>query len=99
MIYVSGDIKCIGTMRTVEILVASFPEEEPDGAIGIWGLWGKLVEERYKTGVKRILRLSVRGHRMKNENVPVSSSFSFPYIKDISQCLFAPVINLSGKSE
>jgi hypothetical protein len=44
-------------MRTVEVFVASFPEEEPDGAIDIWRLWGKLVEERYKTGVKRIFEI------------------------------------------
>lgn len=77
MIYVSGDIKCIGTMRTVEILAASFPEEKPDGAIGIWGLWGKLVEERYKTGVKRIFEIVSQnagsGMRMYPSRLPSPS--------------------------
>ena len=41
-------------MRTVEVIVAGFPEEKSDGAIGIRRLGGKLVEEGYETRVKRV---------------------------------------------
>ena len=54
MIYVLGDIKRICSMRTVEVIVAGFPEEKSDGAIGIRRLGGKLVEEGYETRVKRV---------------------------------------------
>lgn len=54
MIYVLGDIERICSMRTVEVIVAGFPEEKSDGAIGIRRLGGKLVEEGYETRVKRV---------------------------------------------
>ena len=43
--YVLGNIECISPMRTVKIFVAGFPEEEPNGAIGIWGFGRELVKE------------------------------------------------------
>ena len=84
MIYVSGDIEGIRTMCTVEVFVAGFSEEKPDGAISIRRLWGELVEERYKTGVKRIFETVSPKTQGAYKNVPVSSSFSFPYINDMS---------------
>ena len=44
-----GNIERICSMRTVKIFIAGFPEEKPDGAIGIRRLGGKRIEERDET--------------------------------------------------
>ena len=49
-------------MRTVKIIVASFPEEKPDGAIGIRRLGGKRVEERDETRVERVCSFNKRSN-------------------------------------
>jgi hypothetical protein len=56
VIYVLGDIESIRSMCAVKIFVAGFPEEEPDGAISLWGLRRKFFEECDETGVERILK-------------------------------------------
>jgi hypothetical protein len=45
VIYVLGDIERVSPMRAVEVFVAGFPEEEPDGTISIWGFGRKLVKK------------------------------------------------------
>jgi hypothetical protein len=45
MIDVLSNVKRICPMRAVEVFVAGFPEEQPDGAITIRRLRGKLVKE------------------------------------------------------
>ena len=54
MIDVLGDIERICPMRAVEVIIASFPEEQPDGAITVGRLQGKLVEERDETRIEGI---------------------------------------------
>jgi len=49
-----GNIERICPMRAVEIFVAGFPEEKPDGAISVRRLGGKLVKERNETRVEGI---------------------------------------------
>jgi hypothetical protein len=56
VIHVLCDIESIRPMCAVIIFVAGFPEEEPDGAIGLWGLGRKFFEECDETGVERILK-------------------------------------------
>jgi hypothetical protein len=60
VIYVLGDIERICSMRTVEVVIACFPEEKSDGAIGIRRLRGKAVEERDETRVKRVCSFDER---------------------------------------
>jgi hypothetical protein len=54
VIDVLGDIERICPMRAVEVFIASFPEEQPDGAITVGRLRGKLVKERDETGIEGI---------------------------------------------
>jgi hypothetical protein len=51
VIDVLGDIESICPVRAVEVFIAGFPEEQPDGAITIRRLRGKLAEKRNETGV------------------------------------------------
>ena len=51
MIDMLGNIERISPMRAVEVFIAGFPEEQPDGAITIWRLRWKLIEKRDETGV------------------------------------------------